>query len=80
MNKAIVDSVASGATADAYLEERFGYVTGREAVRTEEQPVPYFRSTYSVGVYIRHDRRSKRGYHVVTSYPRNRTKDDNNNE
>jgi HK97 family phage portal protein len=80
MNKVEVDSVASGAVTDAYLEERFGYVTGREAVRTEEHPEPYFRSTYSVGVYIRHDRRSKRGYYVVTAYPRNRTKDNNSKD
>lgn len=80
MNKARVDRVASGDVADDYLEERFGYITGREARRTKEHPEPYFRNTYSVGVYIRHDPRSKRGYYVVTSYPRSRNKDDKSPE
>jgi hypothetical protein len=76
MNKAIVDRVASGEQSEAYIEVRFGYATGREVRRTKDHPTPYFRRTYSVGVYIVHDSRSPRGYYVVTSFPRNRGRDD----
>ncbi|MGN6582499.1 MAG: RNase A-like domain-containing protein [Rhizobiaceae bacterium] len=76
MNKGTVDEVASGNEDEAYLEERFGFATGREARRSEDHPDIAFRKTYSVGVVIRHDIRSKRGYYVFTSFPRNRGKDD----
>jgi hypothetical protein len=76
MNKETVDQVASGVRDNAYLEARFGFATGREARRSEDHPDVVFRKTYSVGVVIRHDSRSERGYYIVTSFPRNRGKDD----
>jgi hypothetical protein len=66
-----VDAVANGAIAEAWLEVRFGYPTGKQAFRPcPEQPL-YVRPTYKVGVLNRHDRRSKRGYTVHTAYPLN---------
>ncbi|MBN9071497.1 MAG: hypothetical protein J0H34_07795 [Rhizobiales bacterium] len=76
MSKDKVDEVASGAKESAHLKVRFGYVTGREVRRTADHPEPYFRKTYGVAVVIRHDSRSKRGYYIVTSHPRNFGKDD----
>ena len=66
-----VDLVANGVMKDAWLERRFGYPTGREAFRPDAFAEPYMRSTYNVGVYIRHDPRSEREYTVITAYPLN---------
>ena len=66
-----VDRVASGASEEEWLETRFGYRTGREAFRPDVDGAMYIRPTYGVGVLIRRDRRSPRGYTVITSYPRN---------
>jgi hypothetical protein len=76
MNKETVYKVASGNEDEAYLEARFGFVTGREARRSADHPDVVFRKTYSVGVFIQHDPRSEKDYYIVTSYPRNRGKDD----
>lgn len=70
-NSTTVDLVASGALNSAWLEQRFGYPTGREAFRPDAFAEPYMRNTYSVGLYIRHDARSQRGYTVITAYPLN---------
>ncbi|HLH50851.1 MAG TPA: RNase A-like domain-containing protein, partial [Roseiarcus sp.] len=69
-NKDEVDRVASGAQPAAWLEERFGYPTGKEAVATPTLST-YIRNTYNVGVWIVGDRRSPRGYRVQTAYPCN---------
>jgi hypothetical protein len=69
-NKDVVDSVASGGADSAWLEERFGYPTGVEAVLTTAL-TSYARKTYNVGVWIVHDERSPRGYRVDTAYPCN---------
>lgn len=66
-----VDLVASGDMKDVWLQRRFGSPTGREAFRPDAFAEPYIRRTHSVGVYIRHDKRSKRGYTVITAYRRN---------
>lgn len=70
-NQATVDEVANGKTDSAFLNVRFGYRTGREAFRSSPDSEPYLRDTYEVGVHIRHDLRSSRGYSVHTAYPRN---------
>jgi hypothetical protein len=70
-NKATVDLVATGTLPNAFFEERFGYVTGREARRPLPDSEPYVRNAYGVAVSIRHDTRSKLGYRVVSAYPRN---------
>lgn len=71
-NREVVDEVASGARASAFVRTRFGFPTGREAIRLREpNSAPYMRTTYGVGVNIYHDRRSPRGYSVYTAYPRN---------
>ncbi len=56
---------------EAFLKERFGYRTGREAFRSNIDSEPYLRGTYEVGVLIRHDPGLARGYRVHTGYPMN---------
>ena len=71
-NKATVDMVASGKLQDAFVRARFGFITGREIFRPDpNERYYYFRPTYGVGVDIRHDPGSSRGYRVHTAYPRN---------
>jgi hypothetical protein len=70
-NKPIVDLVASGTLREEFITARFGYETGREAFRSTPSAEPYIRSTYSVGVLIRHDAAAARGYRVITAHPRN---------
>jgi hypothetical protein len=71
MNKDRVDRVATGQKRDATLQERFDFVTGKEAYRPNGDSEPYIRDTDSVRVVIRHDPRSWRGYRVHTAYPVN---------
>ena len=68
---ATVDRVAAGKLKEAKLQERFGFVTGKEACRPNGDSDPYIRDTYSVRVIIRHDKRSWRGYRVQTAFPVN---------
>ena len=71
-NKSLVDEVASGNKDSGFATARFGHITDREAYRPpNEFAEPYLRNTYSVGVGIRHDPGSVRGYRVYTAYPRN---------
>ncbi len=70
-NKPLVDIVANGTRAGAFITERFGCVTGREAFRPSPDAEPYLRNTYSVGVWILHDPHAARGYRIVTAFPRN---------
>ena len=70
-NRALVDRVADGKSDEAFLKDRFGYRTGREAFRPNIDSEPYLRDTYEVGVLIRHDPGLARGYRVHTGYPMN---------
>jgi hypothetical protein len=70
-NTDTVDQVAAGKLKEAKLQERFGFVTGKEAFRPNGDSDPYIRDTYSVRVIIRHDTRSWRGYRVHTAFPVN---------
>ena len=70
-NTDTVDQVAAGKLERAKLEERFGFVTGKEAYRPNGDSDPYIRPTYSVRAVIRHDTRSWRGYRVQTAFPVN---------
>ena len=70
-NAGLVDAVASGALDSQWLEERFGYPTGKEALVSDESLEPRIRPTYNVGVQILHDSLSPRGYRVLTAYPLN---------
>jgi Bacterial CdiA-CT RNAse A domain len=70
-NASSVDAVASGALEEAWLAERFGYPTGKEAFRAGANEPVHIRPTYAVGVLIRHDKRSDKGYRVHTAYPVN---------
>lgn len=65
-----VDDVAEGRQERAFATARFGYKTGREA-RASADVEPYMRDTYEVGVEIRRDAASPRGYRVETAYPVN---------
>jgi len=70
-NQIMVDRVADGKLDREFLNARFGYPTGREAFRPSIDSEPYIRDTYEVGVEIRRDPSSVRGYRVLTAYPRN---------
>jgi hypothetical protein len=67
-----VDEVAAGKRERAFVKAQFGYPTGREAVRLKHPDAePHMRTTYGVGVEIRYDPKSPRGYRIHTAYPRN---------
>jgi hypothetical protein len=70
-NKDTVDAVASGDMSKAWLELRFGYPTGTEAIVTDDSGKPRLRATYNVGVVIVRDPQSPNGYTVRTAYPLN---------
>lgn len=67
-NKSAVDRVASGEDPRKFIKKTFDYKTGREAYSTDDGVV-YMRDTYSVGVELRHDPRSPRGFFIRTAYP-----------
>ncbi|MEA2883164.1 MAG: hypothetical protein QOH32_2420 [Bradyrhizobium sp.] len=71
MNKDKVDGVATGKKREATLQERFDFVTGKEAFRPNGDSEPYIRATDNVRVVIRPDNSSWRGYRVHTAYPVN---------
>ena len=68
-NKSEVDLVASGSSEGVFIKKQFSYKTGREAYSNNDGVV-YVRDTYGVGVYLRHDPNSSRGFRVRTAYPR----------
>jgi hypothetical protein len=70
-NTALVDAVASGTIDDKWLEIRFGFPTGIEALVSDDSGEPRMRPTYNVGVQIFHDSSSPNGYTVRTAYPLN---------
>ena len=70
-NQAIVDQVASGFVPRAFVTSRFDAQTGIAAYASSPRSQPYVRDTYGVGVEIRADRRSSRGFRVHSAYPRN---------
>jgi hypothetical protein len=70
-NRTTVDMVVNGKSDRDFVTTRFGNITGREAFRSDPDADPYLRNTYSVGVEIRRDPGSSRGYRVHTAYPRN---------
>lgn len=67
-NRTSVDRVASGADARKFIKKLFDRKTGREAYSTDEGIV-YMRDTYSVGVELRYDSTSPRGFRVRSAYP-----------
>ena len=71
-NREAVDEVEKGNKRRDFVKGWINHATGREAVMPLQRGAhPYVRTTYGVGVSIRHDRRSPRGFTVITSYPRN---------
>ncbi|TXM67411.1 hypothetical protein FV226_21970 [Methylobacterium sp. WL12] len=66
-NKEAVDRVASGIDDRKFIEKSFDRNTGREAYSTNEGVV-YMRDTRSVGVELRHDPTSPRGFRIRTAY------------
>lgn len=67
-NRTSVDRVASGADARKFIKKLFDRKTGREAYSTDEGIV-HMRDTYSVGVELRYDSTSPRGFRVRSAYP-----------
>lgn len=70
-NKATVDLVAQGKEPERTIDQRFGSVTGKEAVWTDPQGGPYMRKTFAVRVIIVHDPRFPEGYRLKTAFPIN---------
>ena len=70
-NAAEVNRVATGQVPEAFVKVEFGAPTGIEAFRESPRQSPYIRDTFSVGVYIKHDPASPKGYSVITAYPMN---------
>ena len=71
-NAALVNAVATGQRADAFITSTFSSVTGQEAYRlTRRASSPIrLRTTYGVGTYIRHAPDMPNGFIIITSYPR----------
>jgi hypothetical protein len=70
-NAGAVAAVSAGKSPGAFITSEFQAPTGKEAYARTPRSEPYIRTTYGVGVLIAHDRRSPRGYRVITAYPRN---------
>jgi Bacterial CdiA-CT RNAse A domain len=70
-NPEIVDLVASGRASKLSIERRFGYVTGKEAYRSDPYELPRIRHTYGVRVVVHHDPRRESGYFVRSAFPIN---------
>jgi hypothetical protein len=70
-NRTLVDLVASGRVYEVRVAARFSSPTGIEAYARNGRAQPIIRETNGVGVFIRHDPASPRGYRVITAYPRN---------
>jgi hypothetical protein len=70
-NREDVAAVANGSLSEAVFDTRFGYVTGKEAYRIDPETEPYIRPTFAVRVVVRHDKRSKQGFKVLTAFPIN---------
>jgi hypothetical protein len=66
----MVEAVASGAEPYDFVTAEFRSITGIEAYRPTRNATPYLRDTHGVGVYIVHDPTARRGFRVVTAYPR----------
>jgi hypothetical protein len=71
-NAAVVNAVATGQRADAFITSTFSSITGQEAYRlTRRASSPIrLRTTYGVGTYIRHAPDLPNGFIIITSYPR----------
>jgi hypothetical protein len=63
--------VASGAVQKDFVTAVFASPTGIEAYARNVREEPRIRDTTGVGVSIAHDPRSKNGFTVISSYPRN---------
>jgi hypothetical protein len=70
-NRERVELVASGAVDDDFIKATFSSPTGREAYATSDMSEPYMRVTYGVGVSIVHNPKARRGYSIISAYPRN---------
>lgn len=71
-NAAVVNAIATGQRADAFITSTFSSITGQEAYRlTRRASSPIrLRTTYGVGTYIRHAPDMPNGFIIITSYPR----------
>jgi len=70
-NRDRVDRVADGKSSLEELDAIFEEPTGKEAFAPDERTDPRIRLTWGVRVVIVNDRRTWRGYHVITAFPRN---------
>lgn len=70
-NEEQLNRVAKGLEEMAFLESRFGYETGREAVSIPRNTPIRMRKTYGVGVLIAHDPSNSKGFRIITAYPNN---------
>jgi Bacterial CdiA-CT RNAse A domain len=70
-NRDRVDRVAEGKSPLEELDAIFEEPTGKEAFAPDERTDPRIRLTWGVRVVIVNDRRTPRGYLVITAFPRN---------
>lgn len=68
---AVVEQVAKGRLADAFVTSVFSSPTGIEAFRSSPFAAPRLRTTHGVGVFIVHDPDVSKGFVIITAYPRN---------
>jgi hypothetical protein len=68
-NRSVVEM---GLLPEQRVESYFSSPTGIEAHAQTVRSRPVIRDAFGVGVYIRRDISSPRGYRVISAYPRNR--------
>jgi hypothetical protein len=71
-NRSVVEAIAMGLLPEQRVESYFSSPTGIEAHAQTVRSRPVIRDAFGVGVYIRRDISSPRGYRVISAYPRNR--------
>lgn len=74
-NSAELERVANGDQQEAFIQARFGYPTGREAVSIPSDSPIRVRTTYGVTMFIVHDSTSDKGFRIITAYPENAGED-----
>lgn len=70
-NRDQIDEFIAGGDDDLTVWRRFGFITGREAVRNVDDPPPYARNTYGVKVVLVRTPKTSRGYRILTAFPAN---------
>ncbi|WP_442754701.1 RNase A-like domain-containing protein [Methylocystis sp. JAN1] len=73
-NRAIIEQLVSGALGEGKtirIDRFFNSITGKEAFAPSPRGEPEILATRWVAVVLRHDRRSPRGFKLITAFPFN---------